>query len=113
MRDAEIRKRTKSQEDPDNPVIQGDPSFIWINPPPGPEDEILSGVKEGMDGRNIEIIGGSSADNDVSGKWKQWNSEVGVVSNGMSFVIAHCSAQGRDSIHSPQSPKFPRKSSQT
>ena len=93
VRNAEIRKRKKSQEDPGNPVIQGDPSFIWINPPPGPEDEILSGVKEGMDGKNIEIIGGSSADNDVSGQWKQWNSEVGLMSNGMSFVIAHCSAQ--------------------
>ena len=28
------------------------------------------------------------------GQWKQWNSDVGVVSNCMCFVIAHCSAQG-------------------
>ena len=27
------------------------------------------------------------------GQWKQWNSDVGVVSNCMCFVIAHCSAQ--------------------
>ena len=93
VRDANVRKSKKSQEDPDNPVMQGDPSFIWINPPPGPEDEILFGVKDGMDGKIIEIIGGTSADNDVSGEWKQWNSEVGLVSNSMPFVIAHCSAQ--------------------
>ena len=35
----------------------------------------------------------SGPDNDVTGKWKQWNSRVGVVSNGLAYVIAHCSAQ--------------------
>ena len=91
------RCRAKSKENPDNQVIQGDPSFIWVNPPPGPEDEVLLGVQDGMEGRKIEIIGGSSADNDVSGSWKQWNSEVGVVSNGVPFVISHCSAQVKGS----------------
>ena len=91
------RCRAKSKENPDNQVIQGDPSFIWVNPPPGPEDEALLGVQDGMEGRKIEIIGGSSADNDVSGSWKQWNSEVGVVSNGVPFVISHCSAQVKGS----------------
>ena len=90
---AEARYKIAAQENPDNPVIQGDPNFIWINPPPGPEDEVLLGVQDGMGGKNVEVIGGSSADNDVSGSWKQWNSEVGVVSNGVSFVISRCSAQ--------------------
>ena len=89
--------RAKSKKNLDNPVIQGDPSFIWVNPPPGPEDEALLGVQDGMEGRQVEIIGGSSADNDVSGSWKQWNSEVGVVSDGVSFVIAHCSAEVKGS----------------
>ena len=93
VRKAEARCKINAQQNPDNVVIQGDPNFIWINPPPGPEDEVLFGVKDGMGGKPIEVIGGSSADNDVSGKWKQWNSEVGVVSNGMAFVIARCSAQ--------------------
>ena len=90
---AEAGCKIKCQQNPTNPVIQGDPSFIWVNSPPGPEDEVLMGVQDGMGGKNIEIIGGSCADNDVSGCWKQWNSEVGLVSNGMAFVIAHCSAQ--------------------
>ena len=90
---AEARCKIKAQQNPTNVVIQGNSNFIWINPPPGPEDEVILGVQDGMGGKQVEIIGGSSADNDVTGKWKQWNSEVGVVSNGVSFVIARCSAQ--------------------
>ena len=82
-----------SQKQGNNPSIQGAPSFVWINPPPGAEDEIIHGINEGLSDPNVEIIGGSSADNDVTGKWKQWNSRVGVVSNGLAYVIAHCSAQ--------------------
>ena len=93
VRNAEQRCKLKAQLNPDNVVIQGNCNFIWINPPPGPEDEVILGVQDGMGGKPVEIIGGSSADNDVTGKWKQWNSEVGVVSNGCSFVIARCSAQ--------------------
>ena len=78
---------------PYNPSIQGPPSFVWITPPPGSEDEIIFGINEGIGSPNLEIIGGSSADNDVTGQWKQWNSRAGVVSNGLAFVIAHCSAQ--------------------
>ena len=82
-----------ASKQPDNPVIQGSPSFVWINPPPGAEDEIIHAINEGIGDTYVEIIGGSSADNDVSGQWKQWNSRVGVVSNGLAYVIAHCSAQ--------------------
>ena len=85
--------KKKFLEYPKNPVIQGDPSFIWINPPPGPEDEIIIGVEEGIGSSKVEIIGGTSADNDVTGAWKQWNSRVGIATNGLAFVIAHCSAQ--------------------
>ena len=93
VRNADTRRKKKSQENPNNPVIQGMPSFIWVNPPPGPEDEVLLGMQDYFGRSKVEIIGGSSADNDVSGSWKQWNSRVGVVTNGLVFVIAHCSAQ--------------------
>ena len=64
------RYKKKSQQNTKNAVIQGDPSFIWVNPPPGPEDEVLLGVQNGMGNTKVEIIGGSSADNDVTGKCK-------------------------------------------
>ena len=85
--------RRKAMASPNNPVIQGKPSFIWINPPPGPEDVVITAVQEGIGSTDVEIIGGTSADNDVSGAWKQWNSSAGVVSNGLPYVIARCSAQ--------------------
>jgi serine/threonine protein kinase len=79
---------------PENPVVQGKPDFLWMNPPPGVEDSVIEGITLGLrrDG-GIDIIGGSSADNDVTGKWKQWSSESGITSNGVQFVIASCSAQ--------------------
>ena len=89
----EEKCKKRALEDWDNPVIQGNASFVWINPPPGPEDVVISGVQDGIGSTNIEIIGGSSADNEVSGSWKQWNSYSGIFTNGLAFVIARCSAQ--------------------
>jgi len=91
---ADLAKKSRMQRAanmPDNPVVQKKPSFVWINPPPGPEDQVLSGLTAAI-GSGIDIIGGSSADNDVTGKWRQWNSEIGVRSNCCVFVIANCSA---------------------
>ena len=67
------RYKKKSQQNTKNAVIQGDPSFIWVNPPPGPEDEVLLGVQNGMGNTKVEIIGGSSADNDVTGKYRRFS----------------------------------------
>ena len=46
-------------------------------------------------GQSTQFVGGTSADNDVTGKWKQWNSKEGVSKHGASvaFVLCHCSAQ--------------------
>ena len=93
VRNTEQICKKKALEDPDNPVVHGNANFVWINPPPGPEDIVIAAVQEGIGSPNVEIIGGTSADNDVSGSWKQWNSKTGVVTNGMPFVIARCSAQ--------------------
>ena len=47
------------------------PSLVWITCVPGDEEEILAGIEEGLGRANIPIIGGSSADNAVEGKWFQ------------------------------------------
>ena len=62
----EAKCKKVALKDWDNPVIQGNASFVWINPPPGPEDVVISGVQDGICSTNIEVIGGSSADNEVS-----------------------------------------------
>ena len=47
------------------------PSLVWITCVPGDEEGILAGIEEGLGGANTPIIGGSSADNAVEGRWYQ------------------------------------------
>ena len=47
------------------------PTIVWITCAPGDEEAILAGVEDGLGKANIPIIGGSSADNSVEGKWYQ------------------------------------------
>lgn len=44
------------------------PDAIWISVSPGQEEAILAGI-ESVVGNDVPIIGGSAADNDVSGNW--------------------------------------------
>ena len=104
-------------------------SFVWVNTPPGPEDELFRGLVLGMGDIDVrsrptplglralgsvcqqwalthhhsvltllahaQLVGGSSADNSVSGDWRQWTSAEPdkIFSNSAVFVICHCSAQ--------------------
>lgn len=45
------------------------PSFLWLTPAPGLEDEVLAAMTSVF--RDTPHVGGSSADNDVSGQWRQ------------------------------------------
>jgi len=44
--------------------------MVWLTAAPGCEEEIISGISSVV-GDDVPVAGGSSADNDVSGKWKQ------------------------------------------
>ncbi|WP_290580028.1 FIST signal transduction protein [Ketobacter sp.] len=46
------------------------PAVIWCMLPPGQEENIIAGFQSVV-GETVPILGGSSADNDVSGKWQQ------------------------------------------
>lgn len=46
------------------------PSMVWLTAAPGSEEQIIAGIATVV-GADVPIAGGSSADNDVSGKWKQ------------------------------------------
>lgn len=46
------------------------PSAIWITGSPGAEEKILEGIKNAV-GSNVPVVGGSSADNEITGKWFQ------------------------------------------
>jgi len=46
------------------------PDLIWVSAPPGSEERVISGLEASL-GAGVPIVGGSSADNDVSGQWAQ------------------------------------------
>jgi len=73
--------------------VHGVPSFVWVNGAPDPEDRTLAGFARAL-GEGTPVVGGSSADNDISGKWKQWCSLNGgtITSSGCSFTLCFCSA---------------------
>ncbi len=45
------------------------PDLIWISASPGSEEQILAGVED-IVGENVPILGGSAADNSISGEWR-------------------------------------------
>lgn len=66
----------------DNAGCPGElPELIWIYQAPGHEEEVIAGLRRVV-GDRCPIIGGSSADNDVSGKWRQLGSD-GVMTDGL------------------------------
>ena len=50
------------------------PAQIWTCQPPGVEEQILAGFADVV-GANCPIIGGSSADETIGGRWRQFSSE--------------------------------------
>lgn len=44
------------------------PELVWIVQPPGHEEAVLQGVAEVV-GEDVPVLGGSTADDDVSGQW--------------------------------------------
>ncbi len=47
------------------------PSMVWMNAAPGNEEALIRGIEDVL-GPHVPIAGGSSADNSVSGKWRQF-----------------------------------------
>jgi hypothetical protein len=50
------------------------PELVWLTAAPGHEEAVLQGIKDVV-GAPALIVGGSSADNDVSGKWSQFTAK--------------------------------------
>ena len=65
------------------------PDLIWVSASPGQEELILEGI-EAVVGRGIPIVGGSAADNDVSGNWAVFGAD-GVLKDGVQISVLFCS----------------------
>jgi hypothetical protein len=44
------------------------PELVWVSSTPGTEEDVLAGI-ENVVGKDVPIIGGSAADNSISGGW--------------------------------------------
>lgn len=51
------------------------PALIWCMQAPGHEEQIICGIQQVV-GKHVPILGGSAADNDVSGHWNQFDGDT-------------------------------------
>lgn len=78
------------------------PSMVWIMSAPGCEEAVLQGIGDFF-GPNVPIGGGSSADNTVSGEWKQFaNSQI--YNNAVVVSVLFSSTDIAFSFHSGYDP---------
>lgn len=71
----------------DKAVGEGLPKIVLMTAAPGEEEEILAGIEEVI-GKDVPVFGGSAADNDITGKWKQFANDQ-VYSNGISLAAIY------------------------
>ena len=51
------------------------PDLVWLTVAPGREEQVIEGIRAVI-GPDAMVVGGSSADNDVSGAWAQFGPEA-------------------------------------
>jgi len=61
------------------------PELIWIYQAPGSEEQVIEGLRRVV-GERCPIIGGSSADNEVAGKWRQLGPD-GPMADGLVIAV--------------------------
>lgn len=61
------------------------PELIWVYQAPGREEAVIEGLRRVV-GDRCPIIGGSSADNDVSGRWRQIGGS-GPMNDGLAVAV--------------------------
>jgi len=78
------------------------PVLVWISTTPGTEEEIIAGVEDTV-GPDIPILGGSAADNSVSGDWFVFDGQT-CVSSGVIVSVLFPSGPVSFAYHSGYSP---------
>ncbi|MCA9718601.1 MAG: FIST C-terminal domain-containing protein [Myxococcales bacterium] len=78
------------------------PDFVWIAGVPGHEERLIQGVQDVL-GTGVPIAGGSTADNDVSGRWLQIAGAT-VSRNSVVVTAMYPSTEVHVAFHSGYSP---------
>jgi len=47
------------------------PEIVWLTAAPGQEEAVMEGIQSTL-GASVPIVGGSSADDTIAGRWMQW-----------------------------------------
>lgn len=79
-----VRKAFEKAED-DVSGIPPDLMLSALSPGPGNEERVLKGLRQAFK-RDVPVVGGSSADNDLSGSWKQIAMDT-TTSTGFSLLL--------------------------
>lgn len=78
------------------------PAAVIVSPAPGGEERVIEAIEEYI-GPHVPIIGGSTADNDMSGQWQQFADET-VVNNGVSIAVLYPTGDIGYAFHSGYEP---------
>lgn len=78
------------------------PAMIWLTSSPGWEEQLITGIGNVL-GKDVPIAGGSSADNTVSGEWKQFTHEK-IYTNGVIVTALFPSTDVMCAFHSGYEP---------
>ncbi|MBP6941347.1 MAG: FIST C-terminal domain-containing protein [Syntrophorhabdaceae bacterium] len=78
------------------------PSAIVIASPPGGEEAVIRAIENYL-GNKVPILGGTSADNDMSGQWQQFGNNT-ILRDGISVAALFPSGEISYSFHSGYEP---------
>lgn len=78
------------------------PDVVLISNYPGDEEQVILAIEEHI-GTDVPIIGGTSADNDMSGKWQQFGNDT-VTKQGVSVAVIFTSGSIGYAFHGGYEP---------
>lgn len=78
------------------------PEMVWLTVAPGREEDVIAGLRAVV-GMETLIVGGSSADNDVTGRWAQFGPDA-VHSDGLVVTVLFPSCPVASSYQSGYAP---------
>ena len=78
------------------------PDLVWLSVTPGQEEQVLQGIRDAV-GDEVPIVGGSAADNDISGEWSVFD-RAQIFGNGVVVSMLFLDGYHSDAFQSGYSP---------
>lgn len=78
------------------------PAMVWLTAVPGHEEELLAGIAAVL-GEDVPVAGGSSADNQLDGSWRQFTAD-GVYNDAVVVTVLFPSTEVLFAFHSGYEP---------